>query len=116
MNSRVLNARDILREVDINKTGGGELWTIQQVIETRIKNFENDIAQLVLQANSGKISFIKWEHDVKKLEEQIKLNKKVVHEVQKLIDEQKRDLQHLKERLDGYSEEELEKAQRYIIF
>ena len=116
MISRVLNARDILREVDINKTGGGELWTIQQVIETRIKNFENNLAQLMVQANTGEISLIKWDHDVKKLEEQIKLNKKVVHEVQKLIDEQKRDLQRLMERLEGYSEEELEKAQRYIRF
>jgi len=77
MNSRVLNARDILRDVDINKTGGGELWTIQQIIETRIKNFENNLAELMIQANSGKISLIKWDHDVKKLEEQIKVMKKI---------------------------------------
>ena len=116
MISRVLNARDICRDVDINKTGGGELWTIQQVIEVRIKNFEDNLAQLMIKANLGEISLIKWDHDVKKLEEQIKLDKKVVHEVQKLIDEQKRDLQHLMERLEGYSEEELEKAQRYLRF
>ena len=116
MMSRVLNARDICRDVGVNKKGGSELVAIQQIIEGRIKNFEDNIIELTIKVNSGKMHIINWELDVKEIEEQIKLDKKVLHEVQKLLDTQKRDLQDLLSNLGVYSEEELESAQRYTRY
>ena len=114
--SRILNARDICREVGVNKQGGSELVVIQQILEARIKNFQNDITQLTIKVNSGKMHIINWELDVKEIEEKINLDRKILHEVQKLLDAQKRDLQDLLDRLGVYSEEELERAQNYTRF
>ena len=116
MMSRVIYARDICREIGINQKGGGELFSIKEVIEARIKKFQDKLTDLAKKANEGKIHLINWELDVKEIEEQIKLDKKVIHEVQKLMDAQKRDLQELMDRLAGYSEEELENARRYTRF